>query len=155
MAAGKTIFGGVAVALALMTWFTPAFGQELSLNALIERLDRLERDLSGVQRLLSREGVPDEAFAPTEPRGEPLDASAAARQEIRIGEIQEQIRLLTGQVEEARYQVRRLTDQIERAHTDYEERIAALEERMARRNRSADRDGATAATLHRAGNWRC
>ena len=28
--------------------------------------------------------------------GEPLDAGAAARQEIRIGEIQEQIRLLTG-----------------------------------------------------------
>ncbi len=131
MAAGKHIFGGAAVALALIAWITPAIGQELSLNALIERLDRLERDLSGVQRLLSREGVPDEAFAPVAPRAEPLDAGAAARQEIRIGEIQEQIRLLTGQVEEARYQVRRLSDQVEKAHLDYEERIAALEERMA------------------------
>lgn len=131
MAAGKRIFGGAAAALALLALIMPAFGQELSLNALIERLDRLERDLGGVQRLLSREGVPDEAFAPVTPRNEPIDAGAAARQEIRIGEIQEQIRLLTGQVEEARYQVRRLSDQVEKAHTDYEERIAALEERMA------------------------
>jgi len=129
MAAGKHIFGGALMALALLTAATTASAQELSLNALIERLDRLERDLGGVQRLLAREGVPDAAYEPVEPRG-PIDAGSSARQEIRIGEIQEQIRLLTGQVEEARYQVRRLSDQVTKANTDYEERLTALEQRL-------------------------
>ena len=107
-----------------------ASAQELSLSALIDRLDRLERDLGGVQRLLAREGVPESAYEPIEQRGAP-DAEAAARQEIRIGEIQEQIRLLTGQVEEARYQVRRLSDQVGKAHADYEDRLATIEQQLA------------------------
>ncbi len=130
MAAGKHIIGGALMALTLLAAATPAGAQELSLNALIERLDRLERDLGGVQRLLAREGVPDDAYEPIEPRGSG-DAGAAPRQEIRIGELQEQIRLLTGQVEQARYEGRRLSDQVSKANTDYEERITALEQQLA------------------------
>jgi len=129
MAAGKQIIGGAVLALTLLTAVSPASAQELSLNALLERLDRLERDLGGVQRMLSREGVPPDAYAPADPGGA-IDAGAAARQEIRIGEIQEQIRLLTGQVEQARYDVRRLSDQVTKANADYEERLTALEQRM-------------------------
>jgi len=130
MAAGKYIIGGALLALALLSAAVPTSAQELSLNALIERLDRLERDLGGVQRLLAREGVPEDAFEPVAPRAS-TDGGAASRQEIRIGEVQEQIRLLTGQVEQARYEVRRLSDQVSKANIDYEERLTALEERMA------------------------
>jgi tol-pal system protein YbgF len=129
MAAGKHIIGGVLLALTLLAAAVPTGAQELSLNALIERLDRLERGLGGVQRLLAREGVPDSAYEPVAPQ--PQNDSGAARQEIRIGELQEQIRLLTGQVEQARYEIRRLSDQVALANTDYEERITALEQKLA------------------------
>lgn len=130
MVAGKYIIGSALLALTLLAAGVPASAQELSLNALIERLDRLERDLGGVQRLLAREGVPEDAYQPVEPRGA-ADGGNAARQEIRIGELQEQIRMLTGQVEEAGYAARQLSEQMSKANTDYEERLTALEQRLA------------------------
>ena len=104
----------------------PASAQELNLNALIQRLDRLDRDLASVQRLLATEGVPASALEAA--NGDP---GGAARQQIQIDQWEEQIRLLTGQVEEAQYQLRRLADQVETATADVEKRLAAIEQRLA------------------------
>jgi tol-pal system protein YbgF len=109
---------------ALLVAVPGAQAQEMSLGALVDRLDRIERDLGSVQRQLAREGVP--AAAGTEATA----PEAAARQEIRLGEIEEQVRALTGQVEEARFQVRRLGEGVDALAADIEGRLAAVERRL-------------------------
>lgn len=122
----NALLGLAAITLLLGSIGFPASAQELNLNALIQRLDRLDRDLASVQRLLATEGVPASALENAND-----DLAGAARQQFQIDQWEEQIRLLTGQVEEAQYQLRRLADQIETANADVESRLAAIEQRLA------------------------
>ena len=122
----NALLGLAAITLLLGSIGFPASAQELNLNALIQRLDRLDRDLASVQRLLATEGVPASALENAND-----DPAGAARQQFQIDQWEEQIRLLTGQVEEAQYQLRRLADQIETANADVESRLAAIEQRLA------------------------
>lgn len=100
--------------------------QEMSLAALIDRLDRIERDLGGVQRQLAREGVPPAAAA-----GAAGDPQAAARVEVRMTELEEQFRTLTGAVEEAQHGLRQLVQQYDSLSRDVDARLAAIEQRLA------------------------
>ena len=59
-----------------------------------------------------------------------------ASQSLRMSQLEEQIRKLTGQVEDLSYQVRTLTDQLQRMQQDNEFRFQQLENRGGRGNRS-------------------
>lgn len=118
-----------AISMLLGSTWTPAWSQELNLNALLQRLDRLDRDLASVQRLLATEGVPASALEAAAPTAA-SDAQGASRQQILIDQWEEQIRLLTGQVEEAQYQIRQLTSQVANATADVETRLAAIEQKL-------------------------
>jgi tol-pal system protein YbgF len=109
---------------ALLVAMAGAQAQEMSLGALVDRLDRIERDLGSVQRQLAREGAPAAAGTAA------IAPETAARQEIRLGEIEEQVRLLTGQVEEARFHVRQLGEDVVALAADIEGRLAAVEQRL-------------------------
>ena len=115
------VFALFAVAVGLAA--VPASAQNSTVRALVERLNRLEDDLATVQRRLAREGVP--AAGAEKPAG-----SITARHESRIGQLEEQMRALTGQIEEAEFRVRQLSDGLEKRVTDTEQRLAALEARI-------------------------
>ena len=112
-----------ALALAFAAAPAPA-QQEWSFNALLDRLDRLERDVSAVQRRLSREGVPEGV-----PRvvDSPAGANPAAFYEARLAEFEDQLRQLTNQVEKTEHQLRLLRESLPLAVADIEGRVAALE----------------------------
>lgn len=59
-----------------------------------------------------------------------------ASQSLRMGQLEDQIRRLNGQVEELTYQMRQLQDQIRRMQEDNEFRFQELENRGSRRKRS-------------------
>jgi tol-pal system protein YbgF len=98
--------------------------QNSTVRALVERLNRLEDDLATVQRRLAREGVP--VAGAEKPAG-----SITARHESRIGQLEEQVRTLTGQIEEAEFRIRQLSDGLEQRVANAEQRLAALEARIA------------------------
>lgn len=113
----------VVLSAALALAFAPAPApaqQEWSFNALLDRLDRLERDVSAVQRRLSREGVPQGVDSPA-------GASPAAFYEARLAEFEDQLRQLTNQVEKTEHQLRLLRESLPLAVADIESRVAALE----------------------------
>lgn len=128
------VFALFAVAVGLAA--VPASAQNSTVRALVERLNRLEDDLATVQRRLAREGVP--AAGAEKPAG-----SITARHETRIGQLEEQMRGLTGQIEEAEFRVRQLSDGLERRVADTEKRLAALEARIASATVAGGAPGAT------------
>ncbi len=106
---------------------TPAFPQDPSLlPALIDRLERLERDLGLITRQLANEGVPESAHSVGEG-----DAEAVARQEARFSELEDQLRQLTGQIEKAYFALRQVGDRVELMVDDTDARLAAIERRLA------------------------
>ncbi|MDP7540722.1 MAG: hypothetical protein QF726_09750, partial [Alphaproteobacteria bacterium] len=105
---------------------TPAFAQDLSLAALIDRLERLERDLGLITRQLAHAGVSENSHSAGEG-----DAEAVARQEVRFSELEEQLRQLTGQIEEAHFALRQVGDRVELIIADTDARLVAIEQRLA------------------------
>src|SRR5689334_5588768 len=87
---------GVVIGVALCTFPLVARSQDWSTQ---ERLDRLERDLNMLQRQVYR-GAPTSA-----PSGDP---ATAANVEIRMERLEDQMRDLTGRVEEFQNQVAQL-----------------------------------------------
>ena len=102
--------GAVALGLAAVT-LPPAFGQDRSTQ---ERLDRLERDLNMLQRQVYRGGPP--------PMGG--DPSAAVGVQVRMDRLEEEMRELTGRVEEFSNQVEQLRHRMEQINGDIDGRLS-------------------------------
>lgn len=113
--------------LALQSLAGQAQAQDQSLKGLVDRVDRLQRELQTLQRQVYKgEPPPDAAqgFAGDLAPG----GSAVARLELRLTELEGQIRLLTGQVEEATFRNR----QLEQRLVDVETRLEQTENKLYR-----------------------
>jgi|HubBroStandDraft_1064217.scaffolds.fasta_scaffold00065_72 tol-pal system protein YbgF len=92
------------------------------LRPLLERIDRLERDLNQLQRQVYRNQV---GTAPTPAAG--VDGSASLDSQIRMDQLDAQLRTLTGQLEEIQYNIAQLTSRLEKTQADNEVRFQQLE----------------------------
>ena len=102
-----------------------AWGQEV--QNLVNRLERLERSLTLLQRSLYRgEEPPAEALAPVADPNMP--AASAARLHVRVGELGDQLRQLTGQIEEVGFGVRQVNDRLDKLVADMDFRLRSLEQ---------------------------
>ncbi len=113
----KGLAGAVIAAFFAVAW--PAWGQdELSFNALLDRLDRLERQLDVLQRRLDP-GSPA-AVGP----GDPV---SAMRHATRLDDFELLLRQLTDRIERAEYRLRQFDQQMSLSLSDLTLRVAALE----------------------------
>ncbi len=114
---------GLAIVFVFLTTQTGLAQSDRQVEALNDKLNRLERDLQDVQReLYSGGGRPGSAAAVGFD-----DPSAAARATVRINELDLTIRQLTGQVEELRYVVEQMSRQLETHIGDADFRFRELE----------------------------
>ncbi len=88
-----------------------------------DRLDRVERELNQLQRQVYRGEV---STAPTPAAPEPGGTQALDSQ-IRMDQIEAQMRTLTGQLEEIQYNVGQLSTRLEKMQSDNELRFQQLE----------------------------
>ena len=102
---------GVALSLAVIAPTAPARSQD---RLTLERLDRLERDLNMLQRQVYR-GTPAPMMG-----GDP---SGAASGEVRMDRLEQQMRELTGRVEEFVNQIDQLRQRVEQVNGDVETRV--------------------------------
>ncbi len=102
----------------------PAMAQLSDTESLINRLIRLEREVQTLNLQVYR-GEP----APAAESGTvaPLPEGYAAQFEVRLAQIERQMRDLTGQMEQSQFRVRQLTDRLDRALIDIEYRLTLLE----------------------------
>ena len=102
----------------------PAAAQLSDTESLINRLIRLEREVQTLNLQVYR-GEPAPAAEPGSVA--PLPEGYAAQFEVRLAQIERQMRDLTGQLEQSQFRVRQLTDRLDRALIDIEYRLTLLE----------------------------
>src|SRR5690242_10301249 len=93
------------------------------IRPLLDRLDRLERDINLLQRQVYRGGSGN---APV-PAAPPGDANSALNFEMRVGRMEDQMRTMTGQIEETSYKIEQLRQNLERLQSDIEVRFNQLQ----------------------------
>jgi len=95
-------------------------------QSLADRINRLERDLSLLQRQIYR-GAP--AVRPG--AGGPPDQQAAASAEVRFEQIEEQMRDLNGRIEEVAHGIDQVKGRLDKLSDDVDQRLHALEQASA------------------------
>ena len=78
-----------------------SLAQDMNLEILTHRLDRLDLDISGIQRRLASQEKSSISVRPTENVGSTY--SVSAQQESRLNELEEQLRKLTGKIEQTQH----------------------------------------------------
>jgi tol-pal system protein YbgF len=117
---------GAALLAAALTFAVPAAAQDA--RELVNRLDRLERDLQIMQRQLSRGGVPSSSGSPAPASTDAASSEALLQYEQRLSAYEEQLRRMTGQLEETTFNLGQLARKLEKQVSDVEFRVKALED---------------------------
>ncbi len=125
-----------AIAAALAVGLTgaalPAHAQT-DTRALMERMDRLQRDMDVMQRNLARGTVGGSSASPSVTQSAPpppagVASSAFVEQtETRVGRLEEQMRDLTGKLEEANYRAAQIQQRLDKLVGDVDFRLTQLE----------------------------
>ncbi|HYE00947.1 MAG TPA: tol-pal system protein YbgF [Alphaproteobacteria bacterium] len=118
---------GLAILL-LMAGTAPAALAQSDPGAVAARIQRLERDIATLNQMVFRGQAPAALPAPMPGEG---GGSAIANLEVRLTQLEEEIRNLTGQVEEVRFLAQRNKEQMERMNSDLEVRFQELDEKLA------------------------
>ncbi|HXZ02740.1 MAG TPA: tol-pal system protein YbgF [Stellaceae bacterium] len=96
--------------------------QSNDLRPLLDRLDRLERDMNLLQRQVYRGASPG-----TAPTAAGADAQSSVNNEVRISQLEDQVRTITGQIEEITNALDQMKRRLETLASDIDQRLAALE----------------------------
>ncbi len=126
---------GVAAVLAMTAALSlgpPARAQDAELESLLQRIERLQRDMNTLQRYVFKgEPVPAaDSLAGTAGDAGGLNRTAAARTDQRLSQFEAQLRTLTGQVEEAVYRNNQINERLERLAAETDLRLRQLEQGM-------------------------
>ena len=119
-------FAGIAVAASL--WLAvPAHAQNSDTRELLNRIDRLQRELTTLQQdyYRNRGGA-----APSGGSGAVVAgaASTAAAYEVRLAELEQALQSLTGRVEELSHNTDLIKDRLDKLVSDVDTRLTALEQ---------------------------
>jgi tol-pal system protein YbgF len=119
--------------MACALWSAPALSQSTDVQPLLQRLDRLERDLKDIQRAVYRGEKPPTpkpgAGAPA--KDKPVGTGRLVDAEIRLSRLQSDMRSLTGQLEEVQHGIRTVRNRLDALVKDVDFRLGELERRMA------------------------
>lgn len=103
----------------------PVQAQAQDVDALLNRIDRLERDLQTMQQSVYKGNNASDQGSSADLATMPADV--AGRLQFRINELEALVSQLTGQFEQSTYQITQLNARLERMAADYEFRFKELE----------------------------
>lgn len=124
----------LALASAMFLVAMPASSQESDLKPLLDRLQRLERDIQTMNVQLSRggmapppltEGLPEPS--PDMTLGGGGDAAAIARLELRLTALENEVRAATGRAEETSHQIDQINQRLDKLVSDMDYRLTQIE----------------------------
>jgi len=106
---------------------TPAYPQTSNDQALIEQVNRLQRELSTLQLYVYRGEKPPESAVSEIYGSGGVNQTQAARLDLRLSQLESELRALTGRIEEQSYQVNRLSQRLDKLVADVDLRLQYLE----------------------------
>ncbi len=108
-----------------------AMAQSNELQNLIQRVDRLQREISTLQRQVYAGGeIPQPAPGAAVAPGDEVQPVVAARLHTRISDLENQLRNLTGQIEQANFEVSQVAARLDKLVGDVDFRLRELEARL-------------------------
>jgi tol-pal system protein YbgF len=109
----------------------PAAAQSSSdqTQTLLDRVDRLQRDLNTLQRQVYQGGGSKSGGSSSSGAAAP-SGSDATNLEIRLQGIEEQLQTLRGQVEDATFQTKSVSDRLDKLSSDVDFRLSAIEKKV-------------------------
>ncbi len=118
-----------AFALAIIAGSSPAGAQSNDVRGLADTISRLERQLQTLERTVYR-GAPPPAHAGSASAVTAGDVPPAAVSQLQVttDALEEQLRRLTGQVEQLDFQVRQMNERVDRLVADVDFRLRELEQ---------------------------
>lgn len=120
--------------LAVILGPVPAAAQETDLRSVLNRLERIERELNTLQRHVYQgrrpPSAPGEAPSPGAAGGS-AEPSIVARMHLRLDEFEAQMRDFTGKLEELGHNIDQLRGRIDKLVADADFRLKAIEKREA------------------------
>lgn len=123
-------WSGGAVLLAALLLFqatTPAaWAQSSQMQQLLNRMERMQLELTTLQRQVYKRGATARGVAAPAPSG-PQARKLTARMSVRITQLEDELRRLTGKTEEFIHAVQQMRTRIEKLASDVELRLSALE----------------------------
>lgn len=119
------LFGiGLTIGLAM-----PAASQQAGLQSLLNRLDRIQRELSTLQRDFYRGRPPSARPAPSSAFAVgSAKAAIVARMQVRLDEFETELRNFTGKIEEMNHNINQISANMKKLVSDLEFRLGALEQ---------------------------
>jgi len=124
---------GLAAVLAVtagLSAVSTARAQDANVESLLLRVERLQRDMNTLQRYVFKGEPAPAASAATGAAGETgsMTTTAAARIDLRLSQFEDQLRTLTGQVEEAIYRNQQINERLERLAAETDSRLRQIEQ---------------------------
>ena len=108
---------------------SPVYAQSSTDQALIDQVKRLQRELSTLQLYVYRgEKPPDSAISEIYGSGG-VDKTQAARIDLRLSQLESEMRGLTGQIEEQSFRIDRMGKRLDKLVADVDARLRNLEQR--------------------------
>jgi tol-pal system protein YbgF len=108
---------------------SPVLAQTSSNQALVDQVNRLQRELSTLQLYVYRgEKPPESAVAEIYGSGG-VDKTQAARIDLRLSQLESEMRALTGQLEEQSFRIDRMNKRLDQLVADVDSRLRTLEQR--------------------------
>jgi len=128
-ASGQGQLLALAFAVLLSALFSsPASAQEIDSRALLQRIERLESDVTILQRqiYLGNSGTtPARAGAPQ--AGGQVAPTEAAALEVRVSQLEDQMQGLTGRIEELGHGIEQVRTQLDKLSKDVDFRLSSVE----------------------------
>ena len=120
---------GAWLILGLLAAAHPAPAQDAGIQPLLDRLERLERDIKTLNLHLARGGAkrPVPAAAGAQPQAP--GPSAIARLEVRLGAMEDELRAAYGNVEQLSYFLNQINQRLDKLVGDVDFRLSTLERR--------------------------
>src|SRR5260221_13942926 len=104
------VFGAALIGALQLLSVGTVVAQDRDLRPLLDRLDRMERDMNQLQRQVYRGGSTSGAPVPVAP----ADGGTAVNLELRVDQIETQMRTLTGSLEEGNYSIDQLKPRLDK-----------------------------------------
>lgn len=125
----RLILAAAALAMATAVWAPmPAAAQD-SAN-LLRKIERLQKELNDLQRYVYKGGTPP-AGSSAAPASGAVGTDVAARMQLQITQLQDQLRSMNGRVEEVQHRIRVLEQRLDRMAEDLELRLQRIEDAVA------------------------
>lgn len=126
LALGCAAIFGIVLTIGLAL---PAASQQSDLQSVLNRLERLQRELSTLQSDFYRGRPPSARSAPSSSfTGNSADTAIVARMQVRFDEFETELRNFTGKIEEMNHNINLLNTNVKKLASDLEFRLSALEQ---------------------------